>query len=72
MDVVLVQANDTDAATESAVVHAAIQLPRVRLRVVDLDRLQVRRSVEAADRHQLSVDHCQTNLNNSIKTWFTV
>ena len=54
--------DDADAAAETPIVHAAVQLPAVLLRVEHFDRLQICRPVEPADRHKLSVHYRQPHL----------
>jgi len=51
-----------DTAAETSIVHATVDLPTVLFRIVDLDCLKVRRTIETTDCHQLPVDNCQTDL----------
>ena len=54
--------NNADATPETPVVHRAAKFPIIGVLVEHLDRLQVRRSVEAAHGEELSVHHCEADL----------
>ena len=55
--------DDADATPEPPVVHRAAKLPIIGVLVEYLDRLQVRRSVEAAHGEELSVHHSEADLH---------
>ena len=62
MTVGMRQFDDTNAATESSIVHTTVDLPTVLLGVVHFHRLEVRRAVKTTDCHQLTIDDGQTDL----------
>ena len=56
--------DDADAASEPPVVHRAAKLPIIGVLVENLDRLQVRRPVEATHGEELPVHNSEANLRN--------